>query len=480
MIKLSRITTIIAAALIAIASFSSCQSKQIVIVSTNDVHASFELMPKMITLVDQLRAENDHVLVLDGGDRWTGNPYIDKAEYQGEPLIKLMNRVGYDYGAMGNHEFDYNQQVLADRMADAEFQLLCANADFTGTPVEEFVKPYEIFDIAGVRMAIVSFIQLNSAGIPSAMPTLVEGVTFRDGVEAAKEYRFLRDSADVVVALTHLGYTTDSVMVCREEYFDLVVGGHSHTHIPNGEIINGTLVTQTGGNMEGVGITRIKLKGNKIKSITNEVISLDDIKANVNATTYVESCIVSSSMNSIAGGFEKTLDEIGLINMFGDVMREYTNADVALQNIGSIRVDSISRGRVSVATVYSLEPFNNHIVWQEMTTAQMRDMIINIYGNEPASYIDLNPSGMNYTLCIDNNFKIVDIKFTDLNGKPLSETKKYRVASSNYVSVAYEFEGQGEIFTDHKMLAEALCDAVKSARIYVGDNTPRATIQKVQ
>lgn len=52
------------------------------------------------------------VIVVDAGDRFSGNPYVDNAGERGEPMIQLMNKVGYEVACMGNHDFDYGQQTL--------------------------------------------------------------------------------------------------------------------------------------------------------------------------------------------------------------------------------------------------------------------------------------------------------------------------------------------------------------------------------
>lgn len=84
---------------------------KVVIVSTNDMHAQLARFPLLATLIQQKKTEGGEVIVVDAGDRFSGNPYVDHALERGN-VIRLMNKVGYDVVTMGNHDFDYGQKIL--------------------------------------------------------------------------------------------------------------------------------------------------------------------------------------------------------------------------------------------------------------------------------------------------------------------------------------------------------------------------------
>ncbi len=462
---------------------SNDDTTQIVIVSTNDMHAAFESMAKMITVVKELRSEHENVLVLDAGDHCTGNPYVDMADPQGEPIHELMRMAGYSYGAVGNHEFDYQQAGFKCGIETMELTALCANADFEGTVLEDYIKPYEIFEIDGVRTAILGLIQIDDSGLPSAMPSNMEGVEFVNGVEKSLEYKFLRDSADLVIGLTHLGFDDDSLMVCKNTMFDLVVGGHSHTYLPNGRTINGTLVTQTGNKLRGVGVTHIKIKGDKVISISNEVVSLDGVEPDAEALAYINSCKDDSPLNDPIGAVDQTLSRVGLANMITDVMLERSGADIVLQNAGSIRIDSLAKGDVTIGQIYELEPFRNHIVTQKLTLDQIKEMIMTKYnssGGESRS-IDLSPSGASYTIYTNDDGLATDVEFIDLKGRKMTN-KSYTLGTNNYVASAYIYAGRGKAtpIEDRVIVADAVIDVIKRDGVYKGDNKIRVTIKKEQ
>ena len=90
--------------------------KTLIIISTSDMHGNLEKFPKLDTLVKQYRAKYPHVLLVDSGDYFMGNPYVDDWEKRGEPLTVLMNKLKYDIVTIGNHDLDYGQEALRDHI----------------------------------------------------------------------------------------------------------------------------------------------------------------------------------------------------------------------------------------------------------------------------------------------------------------------------------------------------------------------------
>lgn len=460
---------------------SSNNITEIVVVSTNDAHAAFEQMPKVVSLIKEIESKYENVLVLDAGDHCTGNPYVDMADPQGEPIHHLMRMAGYDYGTVGNHEFDYKQEGYKAGIEAIGATTLCANADFEGTILEEYIKPYEIFEIGGVRTAILGLIQIGTGGVPSAMPDNMRGIKFTNGVERSLDFKFLRDSAELVIGLTHLGFEDDSLMVSKNTMFDLVVGGHTHTYLPEGRVINGTLVTQTGSKLRGVGVTKIGIKGGEVISVSNQVVSLDDVEPDAEAQAYVDSCKDGSSLNNPIGAVDRTLHRAGLLNMITDIMRKRSGADIAIQNSGSIRIDSLTKGDVKYVDIYALEPFRNHIVVERITLSQIEEMILNKFNSRggESSSVDLSTSGMTYNICVGEDGRATHIECFDMDGKKMAN-KSYTMTTSNYVNSAYNYAGQGKAtaIEGRVVIADAVVDAIKKDGVFEGDNEIRVTIKK--
>ena len=104
--------------------YTMLSPSEFVILSTNDVHASLDNMARLATAVKKCR-DTVFTVVVDAGDRWTGNAYVDLAEGR-MPIVHLMNAIGYDVAALGNHDFDPGQQVLDKAIRNSKFAYLCA------------------------------------------------------------------------------------------------------------------------------------------------------------------------------------------------------------------------------------------------------------------------------------------------------------------------------------------------------------------
>ncbi|MBL4904642.1 MAG: metallophosphoesterase, partial [Flavobacteriaceae bacterium] len=103
-------------------------TKNLTIFIVNDVHAQIDNFSKVKYIIDKER-ENTNVIVTSSGDIFSGNPIVDNYPQKGYPVIDLMNKVGFDIVVIGNHEYDYGETNLRDRMLQAEFDWVCANVN---------------------------------------------------------------------------------------------------------------------------------------------------------------------------------------------------------------------------------------------------------------------------------------------------------------------------------------------------------------
>ena len=176
-----------------------------------------------------------------------------------------MNALGYDATTLGNHELDNGQEELARRIKMLNFPTLCANYDFTGTPLEGLIHPYAIFKRGGFKIGVIGVtVRLNSLVMASAL----EGLEYKEPVPVANELaRMLKEEekCDIVIALSHLGYTTNSSahdadlsLAEKSRNIDIIIGGHSHTYLTKETIrqnLDGqdVIITQAGSKGEYVG-----------------------------------------------------------------------------------------------------------------------------------------------------------------------------------------------------------------------------------
>jgi 5'-nucleotidase len=419
--------------------------KRLVIISTNDIHAAIDNMPYLATLVEAYRSTDsiDNVLLLDAGDRWTGNPYVDMAAEQGMPVIDLMNKLGYDYATLGNHEFDMGVDTLAARVRKMEFCNVLANADFSETAMPT-LPPYVVFDEGGLKIAILGLITTATNGHPAGKDESFGESKFFDPIETAKQYTSLRDSADMFIALTHTGIEVDTILAVQMPELDLIVGGHSHTLLPKGVEYGNVLVTQTGSRLRYAGITTVTHKGGKILDMENHLVKLDTIAPAPQYIQMVEQIKESNpTLSQVIGSASADMNKTALLNLFSDIMREGTKSQFAFYNDGSMRLSALPAGEITVGDIFSAEPFKNAPVTMMLTLEDIKTLILNKFNSTggESHTMDLYPSGMSYTIITDGNGEGTDVIFKHNYGG--GADTKYKVAMSDYIDSQYDFPQRG-------------------------------------
>lgn len=249
------------------------------IVHTNDTHSC--VMPinplssdtaqadkggflRRASFVRQMREEHPHLLLFDSGDFSQGSAYYNL--YKGEVEVSLMNEMKYDAATIGNHEFDFGMDNMKRIFSMAQFPIVCANYDFSGTVLEGLVKPYVILEREGLRIGVF--------GLSPQMDGLVsaenyKGVKFEDPVSAAERVVGLlrgQEHCDVVICLSHLGWDIEGIddveVIPATRDIDVVLGGHSHTYFEHPEIVKNAdgkdvICNQMGKNGRYVGVLHL-------------------------------------------------------------------------------------------------------------------------------------------------------------------------------------------------------------------------------
>ncbi|HCC71763.1 MAG TPA: hypothetical protein DEQ09_11525, partial [Bacteroidales bacterium] len=159
----------------AILSFSSCENKKkkdteshLSIFFINDNHSQIDNFSKVKYIIDKAGQEGN-ILLVSSGDMFSGNPIVDFYEEKGYPVIDLMNSIGFDLATLGNHEFDYGQEILQDRIEQAEFDILCANMHSDSPLLEELPATATLTE-ENLKISFVGVVETN--GMPGAcMPS---------------------------------------------------------------------------------------------------------------------------------------------------------------------------------------------------------------------------------------------------------------------------------------------------------------------
>lgn len=397
---------IVLASLACLCPFSLAQEpksdpdKTLIIISTSDIHGNLDNFPRLATLVKQYRAKYPHVLLVDSGDYFIGNPYVDDCEKRGEPLTILMNKLGYDVVTIGNHDLDYGQEALRDHikgMPSTKFVITNANLSPT---LENCFSPYVSIPIEGTSVS-VGFIGLadlqttdvrKMAGISWTLPDEEDykGITDR--------FRLHHNTINVI--LSHLGYGNDLKMMKYSPNIDVILGGHTHVMLPGNPLFN-----------QQVGVA-----GEEITHVT-----------------------------------------IG--TLFCKVIQQASHSDIAIYNRGGVRSKNhLNKGPVTIRDIYELEPFREKIVTCSMSKADIEQLILSKF----MSPTD-DEGGILEVYCSGFSYQIMD-GVTPSITSTLKNGVIYTVAMGDYLCSNFIFPQRGNGKPTGIDVRKALIDYLKQIK----------------
>lgn len=250
--------------------------KQIVILGTNDTHSSIEPLPHSDkkyagmggvvareAYIEQIRYQYKNVLLFDAGDFVQGTPYFNL--FHGRVEAQAMNLMKYDAGTLGNHEFDYGIDTLKMIVKKFNYPIVSCNYDFSKTVLKNDIKPYIILKKFGLRIGVIG-VGVDPEGL--IQKNKYEGMVFKPAISSVNFYaKILKESkkCDLIVCLSHLGYTDDVKLAEQSKYIDVIIGGHSHTYMEKPDMrnnVNGkqVLIFQVGKSGAYVGKIEVELK----------------------------------------------------------------------------------------------------------------------------------------------------------------------------------------------------------------------------
>jgi 5'-nucleotidase/UDP-sugar diphosphatase len=374
---------------------------------TNDIHGHLEAdtiqvanattsfraggMPQLAGQVATLRARApQRTLLLDAGDAWQGT-FISNTN-KGEAVTKAMNLMRYDALAVGNHEFDWGQDVLAQRAKEAAFPFLAANVIETKTRASpSYLKPFVIKDLGIARVGIIGLTNPGSATIVKA--TSVAGLQFQAAADSVRPLvAELQKQADIVVVAAHIGLV-EAVQLARDvPGIDVIVAGHDHLPIQTARVEGRTTIVNAGAYSQYLGrleivvdrVTR-KMKDAVRGGVLIAIAANPNVKPEAEIASLVEERRADAEKytSRIIGRTTEPLsnvrEETGFGNLITDAFIEYGRqqgwrTDVAFYNMAGVRA-SFPAGQLTFGQLYEALPFSNTVVNVDLTGENLREVI---------------------------------------------------------------------------------------------------------
>jgi 5'-nucleotidase / UDP-sugar diphosphatase len=415
--------------------------RQAVIFAVNDMHATIDNFPKLAYIVDSLEAIYPGMLLIAAGDNQTGNPINDQYPEKGLPMIDLMNATGFDFSAIGNHEFDSRPEGLGNLTNTANFSFICANLSMDNT-LNVKISPYKIVTLPnGLKLAFLGLLQIGQNGIPDTHPDNIKGFSFRPPFETASEYISLKDSSDILIALTHLGFEDDVKLAeSMSEGIDLIIGGHSHTKVEKEQVHNGIMITQAENKLKYGTLIKLTISSDGTMRRSMQLIDIRNLKKekpSIRAMVdkYNDNPVLNEVIATSVNDFS-SYEELGYL--MADAQRDAAGADIALMNPGGVRIDRLDKGPVTIKNVYQLDPFGNELVVTKLTGEEIYSLMRAAWPVDDKA--PLYPSGIRTELKLDAEGNPEEINILTENGTPLEMNRVYSVAMNSYITQVYKYQ----------------------------------------
>ena len=410
----------------------------------------------LATYLEQEEAENPNTLIIDSGDFMQG-PAISSFS-EGECTVDVFNEIGVDAVAVGNHEFDWGQDTLQERIAQADFPFLVNNIveEATGeTP--EYLAPYEVFNLEGVNVGVVGVGNPDTENV--AIPSNIEGLSFYDIQQTAQAVEdsvaeLQQQGVETIVLTAHMGLVSPTEGPLADmlnllsnktaKEIDFVLAGHIPLEISTE--INGIPVIQPLGNTRGYADVTLTIDQNTGDVVgfeaETDTVYTQEVTADARVQRIVDRCarevqralgeVVGEAASPITRGTGET--EMG--NFVTDAMRDYAlhidpEVDFAFTNSGGLRAD-IDQGPITLEEIYAVLPFNNTIVLMDLTGAQVIQVLEE--GADHPSYGTVQVSGLEWTYDANAPFgsRVTEVRLPD--GQLIDPTATYTIATNNFMA----------------------------------------------
>lgn len=417
---------------------------------------------KVNELRDKLKAEGQNVIVLDAGDQFQGSLFY--THYKGKDTVELMNMIGFDAMAVGNHEFDDGPAGLQLLIDGVKFPVISGNLDVSQSPeLKGKLGDAITLDVGGQKIGIVSALAMDTPETSSPG----DKVIFQDDLESLKgDVQVLQDEGvNKIIALTHEGYKRDQEIAAKVPGVDAVVGGHSHTLLGSMEKAQGPYPTMVEG-PDGTEVPVVTVYAYS-KYLGHLVLTWNDAGKLIKAegepilldASVTPDARVAARVKEMAAPIEKLKQqrvaeikapidgdrtvcrqrECEMGNVVTDAMLDRVKAQgisIAIENGGGLRA-SLPAGPLTMGDVLTVLPFQN-----TLSTFQLKGVDVVAALENGASQYDegagrfAQVAGLKYTVdpAAPVGSRISDVQVRDGSGwQPIDPNETYGVVSNNYL-----------------------------------------------
>lgn len=419
--------------------------EKIRILHTNDLHSHFEHFPKIGRYLHQIQSnpDADEVYTFDAGDfmdRW--HPLTDATD--GQINIKLMNNFHYTAGTIGNNEGISNPHSVLEHLFDhVQYPILLSNLREEDESMPKWAQDYQILKTKqGTRIALV--------GLTAAYPMTYGPNHWHIKMLGETMDRVLSEiegKYDLLILITHIGLKMDRYLAKKYPQIDLIIGGHSHDLLKNGEKVNQTWITQTGKWGNYVGDVSLELQDHRVVEIKPTTVSVAAMPEEDGDEKLIQSYLDKGKelleQKRVANLPEKFEDDkIAAIQASMNAIADFAGTDLAMLSSG-LFLTPFKSGVITKFDLQNALPHPMHVVRTTLKGSDLWRLVMEIEKNR--HYLDHFPlQGMSFRGKIFGQMYYKGIKvdvakrIVYVNGKEIDPEREYQIAGlDHYVLVPF-------------------------------------------
>jgi len=435
------------------ASFAAAQEKHVMIMHTNDIRGHILPGPdaggsaRLATVVRELKPD----LMLDAGGILSGSLISDT--FQGEPVVNVMNAIGYDAVAVGSSEFNFGIAALRARSRQANFLLLSANA---ASPIDE-IQPAAIYNTQDVRIAVIGLTSQEITGHPQN----VKYVDVADPVRTLEDDVLprIRDRADAIILLANVTRTEEQRIARAFPEIRLIIAAHEEADLPFR--IGQTTIVGTGKFGKYVGRLDLTFSEGKLKGIASRLIPLEGFEPDPSIARLLEPYqkTLDQTLQTVLGQaagdlLRSTAWESHLGNLVADAVRAKTGTEISLITPADPQM-GIPKGPITSRTLFEVLPSEKTVVTMRLNGAQIKRILGRTMLCVSGVRVKLDPAK-------PEGKRLVSVRLE--NGTPLRDKDFYTVTTNDYLLMGgdgfTEFAGGADVEDTGILLRDAVAEHI--------------------
>ena len=398
--------------------------------------------PRLAAAVTDIRLRHgaQNVLLVDAGDTF-GDQLLSNLTH-GSATLRMMDALGYDFMALGNHDYEYTAERTRQLQGTVRFPMRGANAIVAATGQPFLGDPTAVVTVGGLRVGLLALTYHNTDQTGNRDNT--RELQFRNGIEIARQYvPALRLRADLVVVVSHQGTVVDSLLGERVPGIDIIIGGHSHDRIQPPRRVGNAWMVQALSDASALGELSVVMEDGRLTDVQGRVHDLY-------ADRYQPDERFTRLLDSIRAPFRDTLDavvataadrivrhyksESPVDVLAAEILRRYGDADAAFLPGLGFGV-TLQPGPITREMVVGLFPHPTTVVREQLTGAQVLEVLEQSATNlRPVDELNrvgglVQTAGMRWTVDLTRPVgrRISDVA---IGGAPLDAARLYVVMTN--------------------------------------------------